>query len=335
MRISIIIPVYNKEMYLEECLNSIIKQTFSDFECILIDDGSDDSSGSICDRYHLKDNRIKPIHIKNNGVSHARNVGIEHAEGDYITFVDSDDILAIDYLESLISAIQESKADIVIQSLYVFKENVNNGHTIEYPLETGIYELKKLMPYFAEYQSTCGMFGWCCGKILTKKLIDDIRFNEKYTLAEDFDFYLHIYSRIKTVYIDKKAHYYYRAQAINSSVMIDDYKINYENQLLINIEYKAFLKQMGFFSGRNKEILDKSILNYIFFSIFYCDINHFNEVFDRVYVIYTNEELPQIKEPLFKKFILLLIKHNNMNAAKLTIVSYRFLRKIIKKNTTK
>ena len=124
MRISIIIPVYNKEMYLEECLDSVINQTFADFECVLIDDGSSDSSGIICDKYQAKDKRIKPIHTKNNGVSHARNVGIENAAGEYITFVDSDDILSPDYLESLICAIQNSQADIVIQALYKFKNTI-------------------------------------------------------------------------------------------------------------------------------------------------------------------------------------------------------------------
>ena len=93
MKISVIVPVYNVEQYVGECIESILSQSFYDIELILINDGSKDNSGSMCDEYAKKDNRIKVIHKKNEGVSIARNIGIKNASGKYIAFVDSDDLV--------------------------------------------------------------------------------------------------------------------------------------------------------------------------------------------------------------------------------------------------
>ena len=99
--ISIIIPIYNVEKYMEKCLNSVVNQTYNNIEIILIDDGSKDKSREICDNYAKKDNRIKVVHKENNGVSSARNTGIDMSKGKYITFIDSDDYIDTDYIETL------------------------------------------------------------------------------------------------------------------------------------------------------------------------------------------------------------------------------------------
>ena len=99
--VSIIIPVYNSEKAIRRCLDSILAQTMTDYECLLIDDGSTDSSGRICDEYAAKDNRFRVFHKENGGVSSARNVGLDNAKGDWITFVDSDDSVEESFLESL------------------------------------------------------------------------------------------------------------------------------------------------------------------------------------------------------------------------------------------
>ena len=101
--ISIIIPVYNVEKYLHKCLGCIINQTYKTFELILVDDGSSDKSGEICDDYALRDSRIRVFHIKNGGAASARNFGLENAVGEWIAFVDSDDYISDDYLEVLAS----------------------------------------------------------------------------------------------------------------------------------------------------------------------------------------------------------------------------------------
>jgi glycosyltransferase involved in cell wall biosynthesis len=110
--ISIIVPVYNVEKYLEKCLKSILHQIFSDFELILIDDGSTDSSGRICDEYLKRDSRIKVFHKENGGLSSARNYGIEKSTGKYIGFVDSDDYIAKDMYEVLYNNLQRENADV-------------------------------------------------------------------------------------------------------------------------------------------------------------------------------------------------------------------------------
>ena len=108
-KISIIVPVYNVELYLEKCIESIINQTYTNIEIILVDDGATDSSGNICDLYSKKDSRIKVIHKRNGGLSDARNVGIEKAVGQYLMFVDSDDYIDKTMCEKLYNALKKQK----------------------------------------------------------------------------------------------------------------------------------------------------------------------------------------------------------------------------------
>ncbi|WP_051192307.1 glycosyltransferase family 2 protein [Butyrivibrio sp. VCB2001] len=112
--ISVIVPVYNVEKYLVECIESILAQTYSSFELLLVDDGSKDKSGEICDEYKDKDGRIRVFHKENGGLSSARNKGIDEAKGDLFCFIDSDDTISIDYLMKLYTAITENQADMAI-----------------------------------------------------------------------------------------------------------------------------------------------------------------------------------------------------------------------------
>ena len=111
--VSVIVPVYNVSTYLRECVDSIIKQSYTNLEIILVDDGSTDASGEICDEYAFKDNRIRVIHKKNGGLSDARNVAINEMQGDYVTFVDSDDYLSDNAIELMLKAICETNTDMV------------------------------------------------------------------------------------------------------------------------------------------------------------------------------------------------------------------------------
>lgn len=117
-KISIIVPVYNVEKYLSQCIESIINQNHKNIEIILVNDGSTDKSGDICDKYSLKDNRIKVIHKKNEGVSIARNTGLKVATGEYIAFVDGDDLVDKDIYTRLINVINNSKYDLVMCRFY-------------------------------------------------------------------------------------------------------------------------------------------------------------------------------------------------------------------------
>lgn len=123
--ISIIVAIYNVEEYLDKCLVSIKKQTYQDIEVILIDDGSEDSSGRICDLYSKEDTRFKAFHIKNNGLAHARKFGFEKSKGNYIAFVDGDDWLEADYCNTLITSISKENADIAVCDFYLDNKPAN------------------------------------------------------------------------------------------------------------------------------------------------------------------------------------------------------------------
>lgn len=137
-QITIIVPVYNVEQSLSRCIDSILAQTFIDFELLLIDDGSKDNSGKICDDYIQKDKRITVFHKENNGVSSARNLGLKHAKGKFIAFVDSDDWIKKTYLNELYSAI--TNCDYVAGGYTKFNEN-EDYHTVQY--ESRTYNLQK------------------------------------------------------------------------------------------------------------------------------------------------------------------------------------------------
>lgn len=136
---SVIVPVYDVEEYLHRCIDSVLTQAFTDFELILVDDGSPDSCGAICDAYARKDSRIHVIHQKNSGVSAARNTGLDAASGEYIAFVDSDDYIDRDFLQVLISSMEETNADVVVSNYR--KENVRGEWCDSYPHGTGILSM--------------------------------------------------------------------------------------------------------------------------------------------------------------------------------------------------
>ena len=122
-KISVIVPVYNVEEYLDVCLDTIIMQTFKDFEVICVDDGTQDSSGEILDKYALFDKRIKVIHQENKGLSGARNTGVEAANGEYIMFVDSDDYISPLMLENLYKNVKQNKSDFVFCNLCIVRSD--------------------------------------------------------------------------------------------------------------------------------------------------------------------------------------------------------------------
>ena len=135
--ISVIVPVYNVQNYVEACLNSILSQTYQNFELIVVDDGSSDNSGAICDKIALEDSRVKVFRQENSGVSKARRFALEHSCGDYIVFVDSDDILANDALEYWCKVAVRDKADLVITPC----SDISDGCAIRLKMRArGIYD---------------------------------------------------------------------------------------------------------------------------------------------------------------------------------------------------
>ena len=121
--VSIIIPVYNSELFLERCIKSILTQDYKNFELLLIDDGSKDLSGKICDDFSIMDERVVVYHKKNNGVSNARNFGIDQCKGKYVVFVDSDDWVENNYISNLYNFIQNNNIDLACTSFKMIKKN--------------------------------------------------------------------------------------------------------------------------------------------------------------------------------------------------------------------
>lgn len=154
-QISIIVPVYKVERYLDKCITSILNQTFRNFELLLIDDGSPDKSGEICDKYAVKDERVKVFHRENQGIASVRNFGVSKATGDYICFVDSDDYVFETYLERLYTAITTTDAKIAVCEHINFQDGDKEPELSEYP-SSGNIDVKKdaIDEYIADLEHT-------------------------------------------------------------------------------------------------------------------------------------------------------------------------------------
>lgn len=329
MKVSVIIPVYNKEKYMNNLFQCLLGQTFEEFECILIDDGSTDDSGKICDKAACMDKRFEVIHIPNSGVSHARNVGIDVSCGDYITFIDADDRIPNNYLECLYENIIESGADL---SICTITKIWNSGKRQKVQLPgSGIFDISELLPDFAGVQKKTGIYGYCCGKIILKELIGNIRFDERIQLAEDFDFFLKLYPKMSRIYFNDKTEYFYLQESENSSVMVNDSEIDYRTQLSINIRYKHFLENENIYSGNNQLIISHLLSDYVFFSLHYCNIEELKRCFKELRSICRVERIKVCGRNLFEKWILLLLYENKYYLLKISLQLSRLMRCLIRR----
>lgn len=198
--ISVIVPIYKVEDYLPRCINSILSQSFTDFELILVDDGSPDECGKICDEYAEKDSRVRVFHKPNGGVSSARNLGLDKAQGGWITFIDSDDYVGINYLSDFVNVVQMCDTEFVV---------INNhcniiGQQKEKILMRDEYEI-----LFSEdcFHRVCAPWGklFNLDKIRTLNL----RFNQELSLGEDVIFVLSYLLGISKLVQIKSSSYYY------------------------------------------------------------------------------------------------------------------------------
>lgn len=206
--ISIIIPIYNTEKFLQKCLESISSQTFVDFEVLLIDDGSTDSSAKICKRYAEKDSRFKYFYKNNGGVSSARNLGLKKSSGDYITFIDADDFVSIDYLKNAAADIKKNDADI-LKYPYVKKlKKISKKYNFTYPKNILIQsrDYKELIyPFILSSNDLCNV----CGSFYKKEIAKTTNFDKDITIGEDYLFAIEALQKSKSIYFSKKHTYYY------------------------------------------------------------------------------------------------------------------------------
>lgn len=248
--ISIIVPVYNVEKYLRKCLDSILSQTYSDFELLLIDDGSKDQSGVICDEYAVKDSRIRVFHKENGGVSSARNLGIEQAKGEWITFIDSDDWVDADYLANF-----TMDSDLCVQGYYCgerlcrYDDDYVESHVGAIYMKRGYVQ----GPY-------CKLF------MVSIILNNQIRFDEKLSYGEDILFLMQYSLCSQSMRVTSACSYHYQQAVANSLSMrkrsFEEVSLQYQKHLPVFIElmrgYPHDKKEVrGFLKGAFCQMMDE------------------------------------------------------------------------------
>ena len=234
--ISVIVPIYNVEKYLEKCIDSIINQTYKNLEIILIDDGSTDKSGNICDKYKKYDSRIVVIHENNCGLSYARNKGLDLAKGQLISFVDSDDSLELNMLEVLMNNMYKYDSDISICNYFYIKDNdkkicVNNSNLKDF----SSFGREKFDNIYNEYKSLAVVV-W--NKLYKREIFDEIRFpngkiyEDAFVICDILDNSKRVSYTLKPLY-----NYVYRANSI-----INTFAVNHFNRI------DAFNKRISFYA---------------------------------------------------------------------------------------
>mgnify|MGYP000262574229 FL=1 len=268
--ISIIIPAYNVEQYLTACLSSIEQQTYQNFEVILIDDGSIDSTGAMCDTVATKDDRFKVIHQKNQGVSVARNKGIEKARGEYIAFIDSDDKITPEYLSSF-----SLKNDIEIQGHVIYEKNIQRSV---------IYSKRKVQKDVAKVFCLGPFNSAVWGKIFKTSIIKDnkIVFPVNLCFSEDTIFLLQYIKHCKTLAVFDAAEYIYIKHSgsltdkkypmndmmLKEKMIVESYKLlfpesKFQKDFLREVSLSIISKYYFYYDLSKKEFINVGYLRYL------------------------------------------------------------------------
>ena len=272
-KISIIILIYNVEQYLPQCLDSIINQTYKNLEIILINDGSTDNSGKICDNYAKVDNRIHVFHKKNEGVSSARNLGLDKCTGDFIGFVDPDDFIELNMYEILYNEQQRTNADIVWCN-YLLYYSANNQllGEINSNIVYNLLNIKQKNKFYSDLFYKYHMKAYLVNKLYKKELLSNLKFPYKKSF-EDLFIFISLINQANIISFTNKNLYYYRqrknsicyknsTQSVFNFDMIEAYiksSIDYayfsNNKKISNIlffkSYLYALKNILFYQQRN------------------------------------------------------------------------------------
>lgn len=235
-KISIIIPIYNVEKYLKQCIESILNQTYKNFEMILIDDGTKDNSGIICDEYAKKDSRIKVIHQKNMGLSGARNTGLKIATGDYISFIDSDDFIDNKMFEVMLLALKKSDTDIV-ECGTIFCNEVGEYIRENTINKTKIYNSKEQIKELL-ISGSITTTSW--GKLFKKELFKNFEFPLGKYHEDTFTTYKLLHFSQKTVVLNK-GFYHYRQ--VNGSIMNSSFNLKHLDSIEAILERSKFIEK--------------------------------------------------------------------------------------------
>lgn len=248
--LSVIIPVYNVKDYIQECLDSILSQTYKNLDIILIDDGSSDGSGSICEEYAKNNECIRAIHKKNGGLSSSRNAGLEIVRGDYVTFVDSDDIIiGKDVFSSIMTVFREDEKLDVVQYDVIHKYTSPEEHTRVYPFKTYKNKVEILDGYLSQHIHVS-----CCDKVFKSSIFKDIRFPEK-EISEDIAIIPQIIDKVNRLKTSNIGYYGYRYRegSITNSIL------PFNKICSILNSYSKYLKYSMLYS----EVRQKAMMTYV------------------------------------------------------------------------
>lgn len=309
-KVSIIIPVFNTEKKLVDCLESVKNQSYKNFEVILIDDGSSDSSREICDNYSKKDNRFRVKHCKNSGVSIARNIGIDISKGDYIIFVDSDDKVKSNMLEDMVYNLEQYNSDVVISGLtFVDGENIIKEIN---PNMKGTIGLD-IWEYISK--DNTGLFGYVPNKLYKSDIIKnhDIRFDENKKIQEDLDFALSAYSYCNSFYLINESYYLYNYE-------VRDRVKEPLTYMQIEVKKRNIIKNKGLYDKCKNSHCEK-LASMIFTYLYWLpkEKNKFFEGINKIYDIegihesFNISNISNIKS-IEEKFVIYLVKKKRIES---------------------
>ena len=215
--VSVIIPVFNVEKYLPECLESVMNQDYQNLEIILINDGSTDNSGKICDKYAKQDKRIRIVHKTNSGVSDSRNIAIKQATGRLIVFIDSDDYIGREMISMLVSKYEKKSLTTCTYNMKYKNRTIENSTPLQ---EVNL--AADIIPTLIDVKNNIG--GFSCGRLYEKSIIDtyNIKFNKELTILEDIVFLTEYLKHVDKVLIIKKPLYYYRQRKNSATGLVGE-----------------------------------------------------------------------------------------------------------------
>ncbi len=242
--ISVIVPIYNVENYIRQCLDSILSQSYENFECLLINDGSTDASASICREYVAKDARFRYFEKENGGVSSAVNLGIEHSQGEYVTLMDPDDWADNDYLEVLYNAIVQEGADVSISSYKRFNMSDNSFyfHAFTKEYDKKVFTNKEFLESLPNLVASDYSFFITFSKLVRKEMIGLIRFNADTKLAMDMEFWYKVYLKVnKVVFVNRDTYIYRKNSTISKYATLKHIRSDMQQRL----NFIAFLRAKG------------------------------------------------------------------------------------------
>ena len=305
-KISIIIPVYNVSKYIDKCIESVLNQTYSDFELILVDDGSIDDSGIICDKYELIDHRVQVCHKKNEGVSVARNIGISMSQGKWVTFIDGDDFVAETYLAGLVKPIiKNSDIEFVHGGCTNYFVDTDSFHPEQVYTDVVSENKQHILDEFR---------GLVVSKLFLREIIaeNNLYFNPAISIGEDMIFTMQYLSLVKKYAFVSENGYYYRRHNTSATRRTSyDYRQKLEY-------YRTFLSEYQNYINQNKTAISVKR-----------ETQAARLLFDAIYAMYHQGISRSVRLDILKKDIG-KVDYSIINRAELTVGKAFFLRELYK-----